>query len=113
MPSDGHSSAPSGSPGPQGHPVDAVLGDNVLQRSVTTAVARNLATTKKTSPMMMSITPRWLLRLPPFVQAGHHCAQPSLRHFGLEATGRPSLAFYNTHDEIDRLADTILRIARA
>ncbi|MFM8804352.1 MAG: hypothetical protein ACKOK8_10655, partial [Planctomycetia bacterium] len=33
------------------------LADNVLQRSVTTAVARNLATTTKTSPMMMSITP--------------------------------------------------------
>lgn len=46
------------------------------------------------------------------VRAGHHCAQPSLRHFGLEATVRPSLAFYNTHEEIDRLADTILRIAR-
>jgi hypothetical protein len=44
------------------------LVDNVLQRSVTTAVARNLATTTKTSPMMMSITPRWLLRLLPFVQ---------------------------------------------
>ena len=46
----------------------AGMSDNVLQRSVTTAVARNLATTTKTSPMMMSITPRWLLRLLPFVQ---------------------------------------------
>ena len=46
----------------------AGLSDNVLQRSVTTAVARNLATTSKTAPMMMSITPRWLLRLLPFVQ---------------------------------------------
>jgi cysteine desulfurase/selenocysteine lyase len=41
------------------------------------------------------------------VRAGHHCAQPSLRHFGLEATVRPSLAFYNTTGEIDRLADAI------
>ena len=46
------------------------------------------------------------------VRAGHHCAQPSLRHFGLEATVRPSLAFYNTHDEIDRLAHAVTRIAR-
>ena len=46
------------------------------------------------------------------VRAGHHCAQPSLRHFGLEATVRPSLAFYNTHAEIDRLADAVERIAR-
>ena len=47
------------------------------------------------------------------VRAGHHCAQPSLRHFGVEATVRPSLAFYNTHAEIDRLADAINAIARA
>jgi cysteine desulfurase/selenocysteine lyase len=46
------------------------------------------------------------------VRAGHHCAQPSLRHFGLEATVRPSLAFYNTHEEIDRLAEAIRHIAR-
>ncbi len=37
------------------------------------------------------------------VRAGHHCAQPSLRHFGLEATVRPSYSFYNTFEEIDRL----------
>ncbi|MBY0426816.1 MAG: cysteine desulfurase, partial [Cytophagales bacterium] len=30
------------------------------------------------------------------VRSGHHCAQPILRRFGLEATVRPSLAFYNT-----------------
>ncbi len=37
------------------------------------------------------------------VRAGHHCAQPILRRFGLESTVRPSLAFYNTCDEIDAL----------
>ncbi|HEV8067308.1 MAG TPA: Crp/Fnr family transcriptional regulator, partial [Planctomycetaceae bacterium] len=42
--------------------------DNLLQRSVTTSVARNLADTTKTSPKMMSITPRWLLSLLPWVQ---------------------------------------------
>ncbi len=41
---------------------------NLLQRSVTTSVARNLSDTTKTSPMMMSITPRWLLQLLPWVQ---------------------------------------------
>ena len=30
------------------------------------------------------------------VRSGHHCAQPILRRFGVEATVRPSLAFYNT-----------------
>jgi cysteine desulfurase / selenocysteine lyase len=46
------------------------------------------------------------------VRAGHHCAQPSLRHFGVEATVRPSLAFYNTHAEIDRLADAVAAACR-
>src|SRR5271166_5429316 len=44
------------------------MSDNLLQRSVTTSVARNLATTTKTSPKMMSITPRWVLSLLPWVQ---------------------------------------------
>ncbi len=38
------------------------------------------------------------------VRVGHHCAQPSLRRFGLEATVRPSFSIYNTRDEIDRMA---------
>jgi cysteine desulfurase/selenocysteine lyase len=45
------------------------------------------------------------------VRAGHHCAQPSLRRYGLEATVRPSLAFYNTPAEIDRLAATVTALA--
>jgi hypothetical protein len=44
------------------------VSDNLLQRSVTTSTARNLANTTKTSPKMMSITPRWLLSLMPWVQ---------------------------------------------
>ena len=44
------------------------------------------------------------------VRAGHHCAQPSLRHFGLATTVRPSLAFYNTRAEIDRLVEVIKNI---
>ncbi len=46
------------------------------------------------------------------VRAGHHCTQPSLRRFGVEGTVRPSLAFYNTKEEIDRLADVINHIQR-
>jgi len=37
------------------------------------------------------------------VRAGHHCAQPAIRHFGLESSVRPSLAFYNTREEVDAL----------
>ncbi len=41
------------------------------------------------------------------VRSGHHCAQPILRRFGLESTVRPSLAFYNTCEEIDALAAVV------
>lgn len=47
------------------------------------------------------------------VRAGHHCAQPILRRFGLEATVRPSFAFYNTCDEIDRMIAAVDQLARA
>ena len=46
------------------------------------------------------------------VRAGHHCAQPVLRRFGLEATVRPSLAFYNTHEEIDVFLEAVRRHRR-
>ena len=41
------------------------------------------------------------------VRAGHHCTQPLLAHLGLNATVRASMAFYNTPDEIDRLAHSL------
>ena len=47
------------------------------------------------------------------VRAGHHCAQPILRTFGYETTVRPSLAFYNTCEEIDLLATVLRRLAAA
>jgi cysteine desulfurase/selenocysteine lyase len=47
------------------------------------------------------------------VRAGHHCAQPSLRRFGLESTVRAALSFYNTRDEIDRLTAAVKRILRS
>jgi cysteine desulfurase/selenocysteine lyase len=45
------------------------------------------------------------------VRAGHHCAQPILRRFGLEATVRPSFALYNNLADIDVLAASVRRIA--
>ncbi|PZO08674.1 MAG: cysteine desulfurase CsdA [Lysobacteraceae bacterium] len=41
------------------------------------------------------------------VRSGHHCAHPLMAHFGVPATCRASLAFYNTHVEIERLGDAI------
>ena len=46
------------------------------------------------------------------VRAGHHCAQPILRRFGLEATVRVALAMYNTNAEVDLLAAALHRLAR-
>jgi cysteine desulfurase/selenocysteine lyase len=45
------------------------------------------------------------------VRTGHHCAQPILRRFGLETTVRPSLAFYNTCEEVDRMVAVVRRLA--
>jgi cysteine desulfurase/selenocysteine lyase len=45
------------------------------------------------------------------VRAGHHCAQPVHRFFGLEGTVRPSLAFYNSFGDIDALAAALREIA--
>jgi cysteine desulfurase/selenocysteine lyase len=42
------------------------------------------------------------------VRAGHHCAQPLMRRFGVPGTVRASFAFYNTQAEVDQLADGLL-----
>ena len=44
------------------------------------------------------------------MRSGHHCAQPILRRFGLEATVRASLALYNTCEDIDALVAALHRI---
>jgi cysteine desulfurase / selenocysteine lyase len=41
------------------------------------------------------------------IRAGHHCAQPVMKRFGVPATARASFAFYNTKEEIDALAEGI------
>jgi cysteine desulfurase/selenocysteine lyase len=46
------------------------------------------------------------------VRSGHHCAQPTLRRFGLETTVRPSLALYNSFDDIDALVAALFRLKR-
>ncbi len=43
------------------------------------------------------------------IRTGHHCAMPVMDYFKLAATARASFAFYNTFDEVDRLAAGILR----
>ena len=47
------------------------------------------------------------------VRSGHHCAQPILRRFGVEATVRASLAFYNVCEDIDALVEALHRLQAA
>jgi cysteine desulfurase/selenocysteine lyase len=44
------------------------------------------------------------------VRAGHHCAQPILRRFGVESTVRASLALYNTCEDIDALVAALHKL---
>ena len=46
------------------------------------------------------------------IRTGHHCCQPLMHRLGLPATARASLAFYNTRDDVDRLADAIGQVRR-
>jgi cysteine desulfurase/selenocysteine lyase len=46
------------------------------------------------------------------VRTGHHCAMPVMEFFKLPATARASFAFYNSFDEIDRLASGVERARR-
>src|SRR5262249_34101017 len=41
------------------------------------------------------------------VRAGHHCAMPVMQRFGVPATARASIAFYNTRAELETLATAI------
>ncbi len=44
------------------------------------------------------------------IRAGHHCAMPVMERFGVPATARASLAFYNTKEEIDILARSLHQV---
>ncbi len=43
------------------------------------------------------------------IRVGHHCAMPVMEFFGVEATARASLAFYNTKEDIDALVSAITK----
>jgi cysteine desulfurase/selenocysteine lyase len=44
------------------------------------------------------------------VRAGHHCAQPVMQFFNVPATARASFAFYNTREEVDKLAEAVEKV---
>ncbi|MFP3987770.1 SufS family cysteine desulfurase [Streptomyces sp. E11-3] len=57
-----------------------------------------------------STVAEWLDRDGIAIRAGHHCAQPALRHFGLESAARASFALYNTPEEVDTLVSSLSRL---
>jgi cysteine desulfurase / selenocysteine lyase len=46
------------------------------------------------------------------VRSGHHCAHPLMRFYGVPATCRASLAFYNSFDEIDRFVAALHKVRK-
>ncbi len=44
------------------------------------------------------------------IRTGHHCTQPVMQRFGISATARASLSFYNTKEELDSLVRGIAKV---
>ena len=44
------------------------------------------------------------------IRAGHHCAQPLMKHLGVSSPARASLYFYNTEEEVDRFVKAIGKV---
>jgi cysteine desulfurase / selenocysteine lyase len=46
------------------------------------------------------------------IRAGHHCAQPLMRHLGIPATSRASIGVHNTRADVDRLIEGLAEVRR-
>ncbi len=46
------------------------------------------------------------------IRSGHHCAHPLMQRFGVPATCRASLAFYNTHEEVDAFVAALQKVRK-
>ncbi|MGN6740568.1 cysteine desulfurase [Dyella sp.] len=46
------------------------------------------------------------------VRSGHHCAHPLMQFYGVPATLRASLAFYNTREEVDAFAEGLVKVRK-
>jgi CRP-like cAMP-binding protein len=78
------------------------------QRSISTAAARNLATTTKTEPQMQGITSRWLLRMLPWVQVSGGAYRVNRRLSYPVGSGRVS--FSVTADQVQLVPPTLREI---
>ncbi|WP_031295208.1 cysteine desulfurase [Sphingobium ummariense] len=46
------------------------------------------------------------------IRAGHHCAQPLMRHLGVEATARASFGIYSDQSDVDALVEGLERVRK-
>ncbi len=46
------------------------------------------------------------------VRSGHHCTQPLMDRYGIPGTVRASFAFYNSHEEVERLVDGVKKAVK-
>ena len=46
------------------------------------------------------------------IRTGHHCAEPLMHRLGVDSTARASMAFYNTHQEVERFVQSLKRAKR-
>ena len=46
------------------------------------------------------------------IRAGHHCAQPLMRKFGVNATARASFYIYNDMDDVDTLLESLKEVRK-
>jgi cysteine desulfurase/selenocysteine lyase len=46
------------------------------------------------------------------VRTGHHCTQPLMDRFGIPGTARASFAFYNNHEDVERLVDGVKKAVK-
>lgn len=46
------------------------------------------------------------------IRTGHHCTQPIMRRYDVPATARASFSFYNTREEIDKLAEGLRKVIK-
>jgi cysteine desulfurase/selenocysteine lyase len=46
------------------------------------------------------------------IRTGHHCAQPVMQHFGIPASARVSMAFYNTRLELDVMTRAVHKVRK-
>ena len=92
--------------------IDAATGatDETYQQSLSTAAAKNLATTTKTPPQNQNITSRWLLRMLPWVEVSGGTYRVN-RRLSYEVGGTSLVSFAQTGDEVSVIPPSLRQLA--